>query len=255
MTRLLALASNTFKEAIRDRVLYSLLFFAVLVLVGSLAVENITIGDQEKVVRSFAFGAMRFFSAIMALFLGVGLVYKELERKTIYTIASKPIPRWLFLMGKFTGLMAVLAVQLGAMALLYVLLMGLSQGLPSESFYSALFLLFVELGLLVAWAILFSTYSAPTTASLFSLAIFFIGNLADDIWHYGQKAESESLRALSEWLYWLLPNFEILNGTPAVVHEQALSSARLSASLCYGIGYTLAVRCVAILVFSKRDFK
>ena len=255
MTRLRALASNTFKEAIRDRVLYSLLFFAVLVLMGSLAVENITIGDQEKVVRSFAFGAMRFFSALMALFLGVGLVYKELERKTIYTIASKPIPRWLFLMGKFTGLMAVLAVLLGAMALLYVLLMGLSQGMPAHSFYIALLLLFVELGLLVAWAILFSTYSAPTTASLFSLAIFFIGNLVDDIWHYGQQADSESLRALSEWIYWLLPNFEILNGGQAAVHEQALAPGQLSASLCYGLGYTIAVLCVAMLVFSKRDFK
>jgi ABC-type transport system involved in multi-copper enzyme maturation permease subunit len=113
----------------------------------------------------------------------------------------------------------------------------------------------VELGLLVAWAILFSTYSAPTTATLFSLSVFFIGNLADDIWLYGQEAESESLRTLSEWLYWVLPNFEIMNGTQAAVHEQAITASQFIASISYGLGYTVAVLCGAILVFSKRDFK
>ena len=112
MRLLLAIATNTFREAIRDRVLYSILFFAAGVLFLSLAVSEITIGDGEKVVRSVAQGAIRLFTSGIALFLGVGLVYKELERKTIYTIASKPIPRWLFLLGKYAGLMAVLAVEL-----------------------------------------------------------------------------------------------------------------------------------------------
>jgi len=255
MQRIRALALNTFRESIRDRILYSLLFFAALVLMASLAVENITIGDQEKVVRSFAFGGIRFFGVLIALFLGVGLVYKELERKTIYTILSKPIPRWLFILGKYTGLMAVLAVEIAVMALLYVLLIGLTQGAPPASFYMAILMLFFELGLLVAWAMLFSTYSAPTTTTLFSLAVFFIGSLADDIWLYGQQSDSATLREASEWLYWVLPNFEVLNGSQAAVHETAISSQHLAGSLCYGFGYTVAVLSVAVLVFSKRDFK
>ena len=255
MIRLRAIATNTFREAIRDRVLTSLLFFAVLVIMGSLAVESVTIGDQAKVVRSFAFGAIRFFGAMIALFLGVGLVYKELERKTIYTIVSKPISRGLFLIGKFTGLMAVIGVQLIAMGGLYVLLMGLTQGAPHSGFYTALLMVWIELGLLVSWAILFSTSSTPTTAALFSLSIFFIGNLADDIWYYGQKAESESLRMVAETLYWVLPNFQILNGSHAAVHEQPIASAQIVSSLSYGLGYTMAVLSLAIFVFSRRDFK
>jgi ABC-type transport system involved in multi-copper enzyme maturation permease subunit len=254
MRRLQAIAANTFREAIRDRVLSSLLFFAVLVIMGSLAVESITIGDQAKVVRSVAFGAIRFFGAMIALFLGVGLVYKELERKTIYTIVSKPIGRGQFLLGKFAGLMAVLAVQLVAMGGLYVLLMALTQGAPAGTFYTALGLLWVELGLLVAWSMLFSTSSAPTTAALFSLSVFFIGHLADDIWRYGQNAEAQSVRTLAEWLYWALPNFEVLNGSHNVIHEQSISAAQLSGSLAYGIGYTTAVLCAAVFVFSRRDF-
>jgi len=254
MLRLRAIAANTFREAIRDRVLSSLLFFAALVILGSLAVENITIGDQAKVVRSVAFGAIRFFGAMIALFLGVGLVYKELERKTIYTIVSKPISRGRFLLGKFTGLMAVLAVQLLAMGGMYILLMTFTQGPPAGSFYAALLLLWVELGLLVAWAMLFSTSSAPTTAALFSLPVFFIGHLADDIWRYGQNADSQSVRNLAEWLYWGLPNFEVLNGSHNAVHAQSISTAHLTSSLCYGLGYTVALLCGAVFVFSRRDF-
>ena len=192
---------------------------------------------------------------MIALFLGVGLVYKELERKTIYTIVSKPIGRGLFLMGKFTGLMAVIGVQLLAMGGLYVLIMGLTQGLPHSSFYIALVLIWIELGLLVAWTILFSTSSTPTTATLFSLSTFFIGNLADDIWYYGQKAESESLRMIAEGLYWVLPNFQILNNSHAAIHEQTISYSQFAASLSYGLGYTMAVLSLAVFVFSRRDFK
>ena len=250
-----ALAANTFREAVRDRVLYSLLFFAVLVLMASLAVENITIGDQEKVVRSFAYGAIRLFGAMIALFLGVSLVYKELERKTIYTIVSKPIPRWLFLFGKYLGLMAVLVLEILAMAALYAILMSLTQGAPGAPFYTALLMLVVELSLLVAWAILFSSYSAPTTATLFSLAVFFIGNLADDILRFGQNSESALIIEGSQWLYWILPNFELLNGSHAAVHQQSLSTGHVVGSLAYGMGYTLAVLAAAVLVFSRRDFK
>ena len=145
MSRLLALSANTFREAIRDRILYSLLFFAGLVLLGSLAVEHITLGDQEKVVRSFAFGAIRFVGILIALFLGVSLVHKELERKTIYTIASKPIPRGSFLVGKYLGLMSVLALEIIVMALLYIGLTSLAQGLPGVSFWIGLLLLMMAL--------------------------------------------------------------------------------------------------------------
>ena len=206
MKRIWAIAKNTHREAIRDRVLYSLLFFACVVLVASLLTKEVTIGDQDKIVRGMAQGAISLFSSVMAMFLGVSLVWKELERKTIYTIASKPIPRWMFVLGKYTGLLVTLGLNLVIMASMYLLIVGLRQGLPHPSFFVFLLLLFVELMLLTAWATLFSTYSGPTTATAFTLAIFAIGHLADDIWSFGQQAESLTVQKVSAVLYWLLPN-------------------------------------------------
>lgn len=255
MNRLLALSSNTFREAIRDRILYSLLFFAALVLFGSLAMEHISLGDREKVVRSFAFGSIRFFGILIALFLGVSLVHKELERKTIYTIASKPIPRGSFLIGKYLGLMAVLALEVLIMAILYLGLTALTQGLPGLPFWTAVVMLMLELSLLVAWCMLFSTYSSPTVATFFSIAVLVIGNVADDIWTFGQQSESEFVQSSSEALYWILPNFQVLNGSDLAVHNTGMAPDQFLASLCYGLGYTVAVMSLAVLVFSKKDFK
>jgi len=255
VNRIWAIARNTHREAIRDRVLYSLLFFAALVLVATLVTEEITIGDQHKIVRSTAQGAISMFSSVMAMFLGVSLVWKELERKTIYTIASKPIPRWMFVLGKYLGLLLTLGVSLAAMTALYVLLLGIKQGLPHSSFYLFVLLLFVELMLLTAWATLFSTYSGPTTATAFTLAAFVIGHLADDIWVFGQQAESESVRDIAAVLYWLLPNFELFNVQPEAAHELAVTWQRVASAAGYGLSYTFAVLCMATVVFRRRDFK
>jgi ABC-type transport system involved in multi-copper enzyme maturation permease subunit len=255
MNRIWAIAKNTHREAIRDRVLYSLLFFACVILVATLVTEEITIGDQDKIMRGVALGSISLFSSVIAMFLGVSLVYKELERKTIYTIASKPIPRWMFVLGKYTGLLLTLGVNVVVMSALYLLIMGLKLGMPHPSLAAFLVLLFVELMLLTAWATLFSTYSGPTTATAFTLAIFVIGHLADDIWSFGQQAESASLQRVSEILYWVLPNFEVLNVQPEATHQLAISLGRIGTAAGYGLAYTAVVLIAAILVFQKRDFK
>ncbi len=254
MNRIWAIAMNTYREAIRDRVLFSLLFFGAVVLVASLVVREITIGDQEKVVRGVAQGAISLFSSIIAMFLGIGLVRKELERKTIFTIASKPISRWMFLLGKYLGLLFTLAVNILLMLALYVLLMLLDQGLPHSDLLAFTVLLFVELMLLTAWATLFSTYSGPTTATAFTLSVFVIGHLADDIWLFGQQADHEWIRKLSEILYWLLPNFEIFNVQPQTVHELPIALGYVLSATGYGLGYTAAVLALAVFIFQKRDF-
>ncbi|MCB9760421.1 MAG: ABC transporter permease [Alphaproteobacteria bacterium] len=255
MRQLLAIAANTFRESIRDRILYSLVFFAVLMLFTSLALEEITVGDQDKVVRSVALGAIRLFGSVVSVFLGIGLVYKEIERKTIYTIASKPIPRWLFVVGKYAGLMAVIAVLIGLMGAIYLVLITVQQGFPGGGVFLSWGMLYVELALLTAWAILFSSYSSPITASSFSLAVFVIGHLADDLWLFGQQAESETVRKLSEVIYWVLPNFSVFNIHGLVIHDLPIPAGQVLGALGYGVGYTAAVLAVACMVFNTRDFK
>jgi len=255
MKRLYAIAVNTFREAIRDRVLYSILFFGVLVLLTSLAMQELTLGDQDKVVRSIAQGAIRMFGSIIAIFLGIGLVFKELERKTIYTIASKPIPRWMFIQGKYFWLLSVISAELGLLALLYVVLMTVQQGFPASSVFVSWVMLYMELGLLTAWAILFSTYSTPTTAAAFTMAVFAIGHTADDIWLFGQKADSEAVRQMSEALYWVLPNLGVFNASNLSIHHMPIPLSQFLTAMGYGLGYTAVVLALATVVFSRRDFK
>jgi ABC-type transport system involved in multi-copper enzyme maturation permease subunit len=255
MGRLWALAHNTFREAVRDRVLYSILFFAIGVIVLSLALQEITVGDRDKVVRSVALGSIAAFGSVISMFLGISLVWKEVERKTVYTILSKPISRWMFVLGKYLGMMMTLAVQIAVMVGVYTLLLTVQQSFPPPVVYVSAILLLVELMLLTSWATLFSTYSAPTTAAAFTLAVFLIGHLADDIWLYGSAMESVGAQQMAKVLYWVLPNFEIFNIRSHAVHELPIPWEQVSGAIAYGVCYTGAVLAVAMIVFERRDLK
>ncbi|MFT4976501.1 MAG: ABC-type transport system involved in multi-copper enzyme maturation permease subunit [Myxococcota bacterium] len=253
MSRLWGLAINTFREAVRDRVLYSILFFGVGVIFLSLALEEVTIGDQEKVVRSVGQAAIDAFGSIIAMFLGVSLVWKELDKKTIYTILSKPIPRWMFVVGKYLGLMLTLVVEIAILLSIYCGLMVIEQSFPPPVVFVSMALLLAELMLLTAWATLFSCYSAPMTASAFTLAIFCIGHLADDVLLFGSQSDSAAYRQLSQVLYWVLPNFEIFNIREHAVHELPIPWERVWPALAYSLSYTTAVLGAAVAIFQRRD--
>jgi len=253
--QLTSLALHTFQEAVRDRILYSILIFALVLVVGSLAAEQITIGDQAKVVRSFAQSSIDIFASLIAMFLGVSLVYKELDSRTAYTILSRPLPRSRFVLGKYLGLVLTLAVQVAIMVLVYTIVMTLSQGLPPGVVFLSFGLLMFELMLLTAWATLFSCYSGPTTASFFTLAIFTIGHLADDIWTFGSAAESEVVQQTARALYWCLPNFEFFSIRTQAVHGVPVGLDRVVEVMAYGAGYTTVVLAAAVLVFQRRDLK
>jgi ABC-type transport system involved in multi-copper enzyme maturation permease subunit len=254
MTQILAVATNTFREAVRDKVLHSILFFAVLLLFLSTAMEEITIGDQAKVVRGVALGGISLMGGIIAIFLGVGLVWKEIEKKTIYTLASKPLSRWRLLLGKYLGLWLTLAAEVAILTVLYTVVMGLKQGFPSADIYIALGMLMLELTLLCAWATLFSTFAAPTTASAYSLCVYLIGHFADDLRLFGERAEDATFKAVCLWLYRVLPNLELFNVRAEAVHGVPVPPTELGWACAYGLGYTAAVLGVAILVFERRDF-
>lgn len=255
MSRVWALAVNTFREAVRDRVLYSILFFAIGVLALSLAIDDITIGDQAKVVRSVGQGAVDVFGSIIAMFLGVSVIHKELERKTVYTVLSRPLRRSTFVLGKYAGLLMTVAVEVLILVVVYSLFMWTRGELPGPTLLVSMGMLLVELALLIAWATLFSAYSAPTTAAAFTLAVFVIGHLADDIWLYGSQSESPTVQTVARTLYWALPNFEIFSIRQAAVHLDAVPWERVWSGILYGFGYTTTVLAAAVAVFQRKDVK
>lgn len=255
MGRIWAIGTNTFREAVRDRILHSILLFAAILLAISLAMREITIGDSEKVVRGVAMGGISLVGAVIAIFLGVGLVYKEIERKTIYTLASKPIPRWQLLLGKYLGLWMTLAAELGFLAILYTVIVGMQQGLPGPEIYVAIGMLMLELTLLTTWCTLFSTFCAPTSAAAYSLCIYVIGHFADDLYLFGSNAEDPGAKQLLLFLYRVIPNLELFNIRQEAVHGLSIPWSEVGYAAAYSGGYGLAVLCVAMWVFERRDFK
>lgn len=253
--QLKVLAFNTFREAVRDRILHSILFFAILTVLLSLALKEVTIGDQEKVVRSIAQGSIDIFASVIALFLGISAIWKELDKKTIYTILSKPIPRWMFVLGKYSGLVLTVTIQILLMTIFYTVLMSIQQGFPPGVFFVSVGLLWVEMLLLLAFATLCSAYSAPTTAAAFALSIFAIGHLADDIWLFGNQAENPSLRQMAQIMYWVLPNFEVLSIRSHAVHHREIPWGQVGYAVAYGFSYSALVLGFAISIFRRRDIR
>lgn len=255
MSRILTIATNTFREAVRDKVLYSILFFAVLMLLVSLTMRELTIGDQAKVVRGVALSSISLMGVIIAIFLGVSLVYKEIERKTIYTLASKPLRRWQLLLGKYCGLWLTLFVEMLILGGFYTLIVGYQQGMPDSGIYLAIGMLMLELTLVTAWATLFSTFSAPTLSAAYTLCVYFIGHFTDDLKMFGAQSDNPTFEQTSLILYKILPNLEIFNVRTEAVHGIAVPMAEVGWAVAYGLGYTAVVLVVAMMVFERRDFK
>mgnify|MGYP003334508897 FL=1 len=172
----------------------------------------------------------------------------------LYTLASKPVARWRLLLGKYLGLLLTLAVEIGILTVLYTAIVGSQQGLPAPGIYLAIGMLMLELILLCAWATLFSTFSSPTTASAYSLCIYFIGHFTDDLRLFGERAEDPTFKALALGLYRVLPNLGMFNVRAEAIHGIVVPASEVAWAAAYGLGYTTAVLAVAMIVFEKRDF-
>jgi len=254
MSRVWAIAANTLREAVRNRILYALLFFAMVPIACSSLLGHLTVGEYHKIVMDVGLAAISVFGVLIAIFVGIGLVNQEIERKTIYTIASKPIPRGAFVLGKYLGLVGLLAILVTLMGAAQALSMAFN-GVPvSPSFATALMAIGTELLVVTAFAVLYSTFTRPTLASFFSLSTVVIGRLSSDIREFGAASESVALQKLSAIVFWLLPNLEAFNIRTEVVHGVPLPVEFVALILAYGVLYSAVVIAVSVVVFHFRDF-
>ena len=164
MVKILAIAVNTFREAVRDKILYSLLIFALLMIVSSVFLSTLSVGDQIKIIQDMGLSMISIFGTLIAIFVGIGLVYKEIEKRTIYSIIAKPIARHQFLMGKYCGLILTLLVEITVMSSGFLLLLYFYPGSYDASILKAIYLIFIELMIVTAIALLFSSFSTPILA-------------------------------------------------------------------------------------------
>jgi ABC-type transport system involved in multi-copper enzyme maturation permease subunit len=252
--KLKAIASNTFKEAIRDKIFYNLLIFALLVIVASVLIGYLSVGQSEKFIKDIGLAAISFFGVLTAILVGISLVHKEIDRRTVYTIISKPVHRYEFLLSKYFGLCLTLLVNVVVMTLFLFIVVWWRGYAPSFSLLKAVLLIFFELTLLTSIALLFSTFSSPTLSAIFTLAIYVIGNLTSDLKEIGTATKSEFSRYLIDLCYYVLPNFSNFNIRTEAVHGVNISNTGIVIVLLYSLLYTGVVLFISILSFQRREF-
>ena len=258
MWRIAAIARNAFREAVRDRVLYNLVLFVLLLTAVSIFIGELSGGQERKVIVDLGLSAMLLFGAFIAIFVGVGLVYKEIERRTIYAVFSKPVGRGEFLVGKYLGLCLTLLVNVLVMgvgvslALLYVS-SGWDPLIPI--IWPAVLLIYLELMLLTAIALLFSSFSSPALSALLTFMVFIIGHFSADLKSLASSLGSAGARWLFTALYYLLPNLANYSFITPASHGHSPSTGFVAAASLYALVYVAVVLAAATLVFSRRNFK
>jgi ABC-type transport system involved in multi-copper enzyme maturation permease subunit len=252
--RIAAIAGITFKEAKRDRILYLLFFFAALGIVASRVLAILTVGDRIKIIKDVGLASIALFGVLMAILIGIGLVYKEIDKKTIYTLLAKPLHRAEFILGKFFGLVLTLFVMTAAMTVIFLALVFAQTGTIEGGLLVAVAYTFLELVLITAVAILFSSFSTPILSSLFALAFYLIGHLSWGLEVIIRKMAPGLGRTLVQVLYRVLPDLENFNFRTEVVHGLPIPPGIYLSSLAYGICYTAFILVLAVLIFRRRDF-
>lgn len=249
-----AIALNTFKEAIRDRILYLLLFFAALCIILSRILALLTVGDRAKIIMDVGLASLSVFGVLMAILIGTGLVYKEIDKRTIYTLLSKPIQRYQFLLGKYLGLLLTLFVMLMLMTVIFILLILFHRYPVEGNVFIAVLFIFLELCLITAVALFFSCFSTPILSTLFSLSFYLIGHLSWGLETLIKKIPQGGIRTLARILYIFLPDLENFNFKTEIVHHLPIPPRIFIYSSLYCLFYTVFVLALAIMVFRRRDF-
>jgi ABC-type transport system involved in multi-copper enzyme maturation permease subunit len=251
------IAHNTFREAVRDRVLYNLIAFALLISGAAILVGQISIDVERLVVINLGLTAVSLFGIVIAIFIGIGLVSKEIEKRTLYTVLSRPVRRWEFIVGKFCGLAGTLVVNTFFMAigvfgaLLYV---AHKFSRPDAWIFVALYFIILEFLIICSLSLLFSSFSSPLLSAVFAFSLFAIGSFADDLRRFASLTQGVT-RWLAIGLAYLVPNFSALNVVSAVAHQKPLAGQLILENTLYALLYTVMVLSGAVLIFERRNLK
>jgi len=256
-SRIATIASNTFREAVRDRVLYNLIAFAVLLSGAAILVGQISIDIEKLVVINLGLTAVSLFGVVIAIFVGIGLVSKEIEKRTLYTVLSRPVRRWEFIVGKFFGLAGTLVVNAFFMAIgVFAALLYVAHKFqnPDGWVLVALYFIILQFLIICSLALLFSSFSSPLLSAVFAFSLFVIGTFSEDLRNFAGMATG-----LTKWLAtavaYLIPNFSALNVISSVAHGQPVSGQLIVYNTLYALLYATMALCGAILIFQRRNLK
>lgn len=262
------IAVAVFKESVRDRVPYAMVVFAVLLMAASFLIGQMTAGQDMKIIKDLGLAALAIFGLFIAVFIGIGLVSKEVEKKSVFGLLSKPVSRTQFILGKYTGLVMTLAVNLGVMTIAYYLVLyymyqtatgSQRAGWPAPAMdprlLIAIGLVFAELMLVTALALFFSTFSSPLLATLLTIGLWVAGHFNTDLRNFGAIIDSAAAAALARAAYYVLPNLAPFDVKAEVVHGMPVSLRHVGLTLAYAAVYITTLLTAAVAIFRRRDFK
>ena len=256
--RVATIAVHTFKESVRQKVLYNLVAFALLLIGASVLFGSISVGVEQIILITLGLTSISAFGLLIAIFIGIDLVSKEIEHRTIYNILSKPVTRMEFILGKYLGLLLTLLVNTAIMtagfyaALFY---QKRSLGLRDLVFLGAVYFILLQLAIVVGVAVVFSCISTPVLSAVYTFCIYVIGNFSAGLRAFGQGTQSALLGTVSDALYYTLPNFADFNVISQVAHSQSIPGYLWIGNSCYAILYITILLGLAILIFEEREFR
>jgi ABC-type transport system involved in multi-copper enzyme maturation permease subunit len=258
ISRISAISFNTYREAVRDRVLYNLVVFAILIVGSALLFGQISIGIERLVLINLGLTSISIFGIVIAIFIGIGLVSKEIEKRTLYTVlGARPVNRWEFIIGKFLGLIGTLLVNTFFMALgLLAALLYLVHKLERADAYLlvAIYFIVLQFVLITALALLFSTFSSPLLSAVFAFSLFVIGTFSEDL-----RGLAATATGMTKWfataVAYVVPNFAAFNVVSRVAHSEPIATNLIALNSLYALVYSVAVLSAAILIFQRRDLK
>jgi ABC-type transport system involved in multi-copper enzyme maturation permease subunit len=261
-------AVNVFKESVRDRVPYNLVIFAVLLIASSYLIGQLTAGQDVKIIKDLGLAATTLFGLFIAIFIGIGLVSKEVERRSIYALLSKPIGRPQFIVGKYAGLVLTLAVNVTVMTVALYLVLAYMTYTEAPEFRAAwdapgvdprmlqaIGLIFIQLMIVTAIALFFSTFSTPLLSAALTFGFFIAGHFNADLKNFDRVVESRTAVWLARGAYHVIPDFSAFDIKTEVVHGLPVSAGYLAGTAAYGIVYIAALLLLSVIVFARRDFK
>lgn len=255
--RVLVIASNVFREVIRDRILYLIGFFGVLLLLANLLLPELAASTEDKMLMDVGLGAIGIAGLVVSVFVGTGLVNKEIEKRTVYVLTAKPLTPAEFIVGKHVGLSIVLGVMVLIMTVVYLATLSFNQiPIPLESISLAVLFLFLELSLITAIAILFGVFTSSLLAVFLTFAIYLMGHLSRDLVLLTELSESPNIKRITDSMYLVLPDLSRLDLKNVAVYGMDLlpSPLELLGNAGYGLLYIVLALAIATIVFARREF-
>jgi len=253
--KIVSIARSTFRESIREKVWMIVLFFGAVIIASSFFLSPLAVGAKQKIILDVGLASISILGVLTAIFVGSSLLYKEMEKRAVYLLLTRPVSRFEYLLGKFAGIISTIVTLMIVMALIFLATAYVGGSALNGKVFAAVYLSILEMMLMSALIVFFSTFTTPVLTSFFSVCIFLAGNLSGDLRAFAQKFGGPATKLIMDFLYYVLPNFRVFNLRHEAVHDLPFNPQDLTAATAYALVYCIAVIYFAYLVFREKELR